>query len=168
MKKLQFIFALVIPLLAVGCCTVETPFVAVPQAVFRSELSVTNRIALPLTTTSREFLIKFLRAGGNRDNLEDGTIVDPAAERHYGGLLDLLGRSENLAVTNLTERGEFKHWLLGPAVRQVVDARDVAPPVLQPFALRDTDGKYWWIFYHRQQRLTHLLVTTATPTKKER
>ena len=168
MKNLRIILAIIVALLAAGCCTVETPFVAVPPTIFRSEVSVTNRIALPLTAPSRESLMKFLRAGGNRDNLGDGTVVDLAAEQHYGGLLDLLGREENLAVTNLTERARFKRWLPGPAVRQVVDARESAPPVPQPFALRDADGKYWWIFYHRHHRLTHVLVMTATPTQKER
>src|SRR5262245_35805930 len=98
MKRLRIILAIAIPLLAAGCCTVEPSFVAVPPAIFRSEIAVTNRITLPLSASSREFLMKFLRAGGNRDNLEDGTVVDPAAEQHYGGLLDLLSREENLAV----------------------------------------------------------------------
>ena len=160
-------------LLTAGCCSIQPPAVSVREAIHRSELARTNRIALPLTAESREFVLQFLRSGRNPALEQDATISDPQAEHEYAGLLDLLG-SGSLAVTNLVAdpkfnaTAAFKPWFPKPALRQVIDAReDYALPV-QPYAFLDTQGKHWWLFYHRQKKLTHVLVTRASPATMER
>lgn len=152
----------------VGCCVTQTTFVPVPEAIFRTEVTSHDRLALPLTSAEREALLRFLRAGGNRDNLTDNTLVDPTADTHYGPLLELLGSNENLSATNLMAGGRFYRWFPATPVRQIVDAREEAPPAIQPYAVLDDEGKYWWIFYPQHQRLLHLMVIKAMPAKMEK
>ncbi len=151
-----------------GCCTPRTAFVPVPETVFRTETNSFDRLALPLTAAEGDSLLRFLRAGGNRDNLTDNTFVDPTAGTHYGPLLELLSHAENLAATNLTTGSEFARWFPHPPVRQVMDAREDAPPAIQPYALLDDQGKYWWIFYPRHQQLLQLMVIKAVPANVKR
>ena len=160
-------------LLTAGCCSIQPPAVSVREAIHRSELARTNRVALPLTAESREFVLQFLRSGRNPALERDGTISDPEADQDYAGLLNLLG-SGNLAVTNLVAdqkfnaTAAFKPWFPKPAVRQVLDAREEYPLPVQPYAFLDAQGKHWWVFYHRQKRLTHVLITRTSPTALER
>jgi hypothetical protein len=163
---------MLVALLSGGCSTTP-PSVAVREAVHRSEQSSTNRVALPLTAETREFLVKFLASGRNPGLDADGTLADPQATARFGGLLDLLS-ADTLAVSNLIADAKFhaapafKPWFPKPALRQVIDAREDFPPPLQPYAFLDVTGRHWWVFYHRQKRVTHVLVTRATPEKMER
>jgi hypothetical protein len=153
-------------LLSISACSPRpVTYVAVREQRFRSEVKPGDRIKLPLTVESRDRLLKFFRAGGDTDRI--GTeIVDPEAEKRYAPLLDLLSDSQNLALEGLTEKHIFRKWFSGPLIRQVVDAREESPPIIEPVAV--TDGKYWWIFYPHQKRLTELLVVKAIPAKMKR
>ena len=172
-KNLLIAVGIGLMLLGGGCRSIQTPAVSVREAIHRSELERTNRIALPLTAESRGFVLQFIRSGRNPTLERDGAIADPQAEQEYAGLLDLLGIG-SLAVSNLVAdqkfnaTAAFKPWFPGPAVRQVIDAReDYALPV-QPYAFLDAQAKHWWVFYHRQKRLTHVLITRTSPTALER
>lgn len=115
----------------------RVPYVAVREAQVREEVD------LPLDAPGRERLLNFLRAGGNQDFVGEPT-QDPAADQRYGRLLELLASVENLAPEHLTA-GPYGTWFTAKPVRQVVDAREEAPPALDPpFAV--TDGAYWWVF----------------------
>jgi hypothetical protein len=157
-------------LLAAGCSSIQPPAVSVREAIHRSELARTNRIALPLTADRREFVLQFLRSGRNPTLEPDGTISDPEAEQEYAGLLNLLGNG-SLAVSNLVAdqkfnaTAAFKPWFPSAAVRQVIDAREEYVPAVQPYAFLDTQGRHWWVFYHRQKRLTHVLITRTSPSR---
>jgi hypothetical protein len=174
MKALVTISTLGLLLFAVGCNTGQPPHVPVREAIYRSEAASTNRIALPLGVQSRGFLLQFLRSSRNPAVERDSTMVEPQAEIRYGGLLDLLSNQEHLAVSNLvaderfTATAAFKPWFPKPAIRQVIDAREEDVLPVQPYAFLDADGKYWWVFYHRHQVVTSLLVTKAIATKMER
>lgn len=165
--------ALVLAALLAGCCSTPPASVAVREAIHRSEQSSTNRVALPLTPESRAFLVQFLASGRNPSLDADGTVTDPQAATRFGGLLDLLGAGA-LAVSNVVADATFratpafKPWFPKPALRQVIDAREDSPPALQPYAFLDVTARQWWVFYHRQKRLTHVLVTRATPDQMER
>lgn len=159
--------------LLAGCCSMPPRGVAVREAVHRSELASTNRLALPLTPESRAFVTQFLRSGRNPALDSTATVSDPDADARYAGLLDLLAGG-SLAVSNLVAdpkfnaTAAFKPWFPAPALRQVIDARENFVPPIQPYAFLDAAGKHWWVFYHRQKRLTHVLITRATPTQMER
>lgn len=129
-------------LLATGsaCCTQSAsrvPYVAVREAQVREE------VELPLTPPGRERLLNFLRAGGNQDFVGE-PMQDPTADQRYVPLLELFASAENLTPEDLSA-GPYGAWFTAKPVRQVVDAREEAPPALDPpFAV--TDGAYWWVF----------------------
>jgi hypothetical protein len=162
-SSVVLVTALVLTL--VGCCPVHVAYVPVREARFRSEATKQDRLQLPLTPESRERLLAFLRAGGDTDRLGQ-EIVDPEAERRYAPLLDLLADPRTLTLANLTEKGTYRAWFPGPVVRQVIDAREEAPPAIDPVAV--TDGRYWWVFFPRHQELKELLVIKAIPTTRDR
>ena len=63
----------------------QAPVIVARETVFRSE-----SYTLPLDAKSQAELLLFLRAGGNRDGIEEGeaiTVVYPDAERRWGQLL---------------------------------------------------------------------------------
>ena len=161
-------------LLAAGCCSLPPAFVSVREAIYRSEEDTTNRLELPLTAPGRESVLQLLRTGRNQTLDNTATMVEPEAEKKYGGLLDLLAGSAPLVVSNLVADPKFKAtpafkpWFPKPALRQVIDAREKYSLPLQPYAYLDAEGKYWWVFYHRQKKLTHVLVTQAAPRKIKR
>jgi hypothetical protein len=148
-----------------SCYTAPVAYVPVRETRFRSETTKTKRIQLPLTAESRGRLLTFFRAGGDNDRI-GGEVVDPEAEKRYAPLLDLLGDPRNLALEDLTEKDTYRSWFQSPAIRQVIDAREESPPVIAPVAV--TDGKYWWVFYHRHKRLAELLVIKAIPREMKR
>jgi len=157
-----------------GCCRFQTAFVPVREAVYRTEVAVTNRLALPLNNHDREFLLTFLKSGRNPALDSDATISDPEATQRYAGLIALLGDTNQLWVTNLVAGDKFaattafRSWFPQPAVRQVVDAHEDWPPALLPYALLDSAKRNWWVFYHARKRLTHLMVTRALVSEKPR
>jgi hypothetical protein len=165
MKKITFLLIIVLLLSSIGCPSVQVPYVAVREAKFRSEQNKSERIKLPLTTESRKQLIDFLKAGGDT-SLIGSEIADPEAEKHYEQLLNMLSDTRNLSLQDLTEKQTFKDWFSDIIIRQVIDAREEAPPIIDPVAV--TDGKYWWIFYHRHKQLIELLVFKAIPREIKR
>jgi len=148
-----------------GCCRAQVAYVPVREARFRSEATKQERVQLPLTAESRGRVLKFLRAGGDTDRFEQD-IADPEAESRYAPLLDLLAVPRNLTLADLTEKATYRAWFQGPMIRQVIDAREEAPPAIDPVAV--TDGKYWWVFFHRQKELRELLVVKAIPRTPDR
>jgi hypothetical protein len=164
-KRVASFIIIFILFAGLGCATVPSTYVAVREARFRSEVSRDDRISLPLDEGSRKRLITFLKAGGDKDKI-GMEIVDPDAESHYTPLLDLLSDPDKLNLEDLTERQTYKSWFSDGIVRQVIDAREDSPPVIDPVAV--SDGKYWWIFYHRHKKLTELLVVKGIPAKQER
>lgn len=165
MKKFTFLLVTVLLLSNIGCPSVQVPYVAVREAKFRSERTQSERIKLPLTIESRKRLIDFLKAGGDTSRI-GSEIADPEAERHYAQLLNMLSDTRNLSLQDLTEKQTFKDWFPDIPIRQVIDAREDAPPIIDPVAV--TDGKYWWIFYHRHKQLIELLVIKAIPHEIKR
>jgi hypothetical protein len=155
-------------ILLAGCKTMP-PYVAVPEAVFRTEVTSSDRLALPLDEATSEFLVRFLQAGGDRDNLETGTGSDLGAAERYAGLIVLLANSENLEINDAPAVSPaFKPWLPQAPVAQVIDAREPAPPATQPLAYLGADGRYWWVFYHNEGRVSHLMVLRALRHSMER
>jgi hypothetical protein len=155
-----------------GCRHVSPPFVPVREAIYRTECSATNRLALPLSPADRDLLLLFLRSGRNPAMDRDAVIADAEAPSRYAGLLDLLARPDMLAVTDLVAEATFvptpafRPWFPEPAVRQVVDAHEDWPPLRPPYAFLDSARRNWWVFYHERKRLTHLMVTRALDSDK--
>jgi len=153
-------------LLSLSACTQRpVSYVAVPEAEFRTERARSDRIKLPLGADSRDKLLKFLKAGGDVNNI-GVNIVDPQTESRYAELLAALADPNKLALEDLTSKQTFRKWFPKPPIRQVVDAREEGPPAVEPLAV--TDGRYWWIFYQHQRRLTELLVVKAVLTGMKR
>jgi hypothetical protein len=165
MVRFRSLVVAVLVLAAWSCGTAPVAYVPVREARFRSETTKTERIQLPLSAESRERLLRFFRAGGDTDRI-GSEVVDPEVEKRYAPLFDLLSDPQNLALEELTEKETYRSWFQGPAIRQVIDAREESPPVIDPVAV--TDGKYWWVFYHRHKRLAQLLVIKAIPRHMER
>jgi hypothetical protein len=165
MKRVKFIITVAILLFSFGCSSALVSYIAVREERFRSEATQCDRIKLPLDEESRSRLFNFFKAGGDKDRI--GTeIVDPSAEMHYAPLLDMLSSPHHLRTEDLMEKHVFKDWFSDTVVRQVIDAREESPPIIEPIAV--TDGKYWWIFFHHHGKLTELLVVKAIPHQMER
>lgn len=164
-RRLTIWPAIILLLTVWGCATAPVTYVPVRETRFRSEVTRAERIQLPLVAESRARLMAFFRAGGDTDRV-GREIIDPDAQTRYPPLLDLLSDRQNLAVEELTEKETYRKWFVGPVIRQVIDAREDSPPAIDPIAV--TDGKYWWIFYHRRKHLTELLVIKAIPRTLER
>src|SRR5258706_15009291 len=73
-----------------GCCFHrQSQFVVVPEAVFRTEGAITNRICFPLTADDRQRGTYFLAAGGKRK--KKGGSPQPGAQREIRLARRLLG-----------------------------------------------------------------------------
>lgn len=152
-------------LVLAACCGVERPtYLAVPEQIFRepvaAPIDLEDAAGWP---AARDRLVAFLRAGGNQDNVEDGTIVVLDAATRYAPLLDAVARPENRDVEDLAA-GVYAPWLAGPPVRHVVDARDEAPG-------RDRhvlfDGDFAWVFTASRRRLVGLTVVRRHDWRRE-
>jgi hypothetical protein len=164
MTKRKLILALGL-LLVAGCNARPVTYVTVREAKFRTEVNRGDRLKLPLSPESRERLLRFFKAGGDTDRI-GREIADPEAEKRYTPLLEKLSDPGNLSLEDLTEKQTFKIWFAKPPIRQVVDAREEAPPAIDPVAV--TDDRYWWIFYQHQKKLVELLVVKAIPPRMKR
>lgn len=165
MKRLRSLITVVVLLVSLGCSSVRVAYVPVREARFRSEVTQSERIKLPLDEQTRSRLIGFLSAGGDNDRI-GVELVDPDAVSHYTPLLEMLSNANNLSLEDLTEKHTFMNWFSDVVVRQVIDAREESPPLIDPVAV--TDGKYWWIFYHHHKKLAELLVIKAIPRHMDR
>lgn len=175
-RESKLLYRLSFVLWAVG--VIAVPFLArrepqvLPPAV-GAAIWRTDNLSLPLTAETRAFVLQFLISGRNPTLDEEVTITDPEASQRYRGLLDLLA-GESLAVSNLVAdqkfnaTAAFRPWFPTPAVRWVEDARENFGPRVQPYAFLDAPGRHWWVFYHRQKVLTHVLITRAKSTVMER
>src|SRR2546426_3734777 len=141
------LFITIVLLIAPGCSSRPVAYVTVREAKFRTEMSRTDRLKLPLNGESRERLMRFFKAGGDTDRI-GREIADSEAEKRYAPLLDKLSDPQSLSLEDLTEKQTFRDWFSRRPIRQVIDAREEAPPAIDPVAV--TDDRYWWIFYHHQ------------------
>jgi hypothetical protein len=148
--------------LTLGACCTSVAYVPVREERFRSEVCGCDRLRLPLSDDDRKRLVRFLRAGGDTDRIGSEVVV-PDAEDRYGGLLALLADRERLTLPELLEGTFYSTWFGDVRIRQVIDAREESPPIMDPVAA--TDGKYWWIFYLEGKKAQHLLVVKALPTR---
>jgi hypothetical protein len=146
---------------ATACCHSQ----AIPETVaVREAQARSDDLTLPLTPDARSALLAFLRAGGNRDFLDEPPQV-PDADARYGALLDLLAAPETLKPDALTN-GTYQRWFSHAPIRQVIDARQEAPPALNPpYAM--TDGPYWWVFHRGDDGTLSTLVVFKAVTKRE-
>jgi hypothetical protein len=162
-----------------ACAPRPAVYVAVRESRFRCEGERGERIKLPLSPESRERLMTFFRNKG--DNLSISTVADPEAERKYRDVLDSLGDSRNLVLGDDLSKHVFcdvavelcRHTSLFAKlqnIRQVIDARQKSPPILDPIAVNDQT--YWWVFSHHQVNhqnlLTEILVMKAVPLRMKR
>jgi hypothetical protein len=149
--------------LAAGCCGPRLTFVAVRERDFTF-----GPVALPLQAADRAALETFLKKGGDWD--VEGE-AEPTAPATYKGLLDRLSDpvfvsdTRNFVASDKdAELAEaLKVWLAGPALYQVVDAKDERPPWPVPLAAADRWGRYAWIFFRLREgeayRASRLVVT---------
>jgi hypothetical protein len=115
-------------------------------------------LTLPLDDAGRTRLLRFIRAGGDTDRI-GSEVVAPDAEERYAGLLALLADGSHLALPELLEGSSYQQWFGNSRIRQVIDAREESPPIVDPVAA--SDGKYWWIFFVHKKQATSLLVVKA-------
>jgi hypothetical protein len=165
----SLILALVAIMLLSGCAV---KFAIVRERDFRSEETKESRIKLPLDGNSAKELLAFLKADGVRTNMQ-ATMGDPYGDPVYGSLLHALSDSPNLGART-QKPGKFcqvavqicvqdrsRHFQGKSAVLDVVDAREAK--AVFPFPVAVSDGKFWWIFYHKNEKGTDqfqaLLVT---------
>jgi hypothetical protein len=154
-------------LLQASCSSTQTEiasFVAIPEGIYRQPME--GRVDLDDAAawdTDSEGLVRFLKAGGNQDNVEDRTWELPNAADRYGPLLALIAVAENRDVDDLTN-GTYADWFNGEPLRHVVDARDEAPERTR-HAL--ADDRFWWIFYEQRDRLVGLTVVRRYDWKLE-
>lgn len=146
--------ALLILSCAALTCHPTITVVAVPEGRFRTETTREDRLRVPLNAEDRDRLLRFLRAGGDRQR-PSTVIVDPRAEAHYKGLLNLL-EDPQLTILQFEATPVFH----GLHTDQIIDSRNESPPTNhRPIAC--TDGAYWWIAYPEGDHITGILVTRS-------
>jgi hypothetical protein len=156
-------------------------FAIVREQRFRSEDTKENRIKLPLDEDSARKLLTFLQADGVYTREMPISKGDPYADSQYGPLLKALSDGTNLdtqtqkvtarfceVATALCAHDLTRHFRGRRVVEDVIDARETDPVFPYPYAV--SDGRFWWIFYHRKNddaadRFRALLVTRM-PTGK--
>jgi hypothetical protein len=148
--------------LSLSACCRTVAYVPIREARFRSEITAQDRLSLPLTAADKDRLMAFLRAGGDTDKV-GMEVVLPDVPRKYGTLLTRLADEAHLSLTDLTEGTAYNEWFGDLRIRQVIDAREESPSVIDPVAV--SDGRFWWIFYVQHRRLTGLLVVKAIPDR---
>ena len=149
--------------IAAGGCKPHLTFVAVRERDFTF-----GPVALPLQAADRSSLETFLKKGG--DWAVEGE-AEPMAPATYKGLLDRLSDTGFVSdLRNFVVRDKeaelaeaLKQWLAGPALYQVVDAKDERPPWPVPLAAADRWGRFAWVFFRLREgdtyRASQLLVT---------
>ena len=155
------LFPLLLALFLWGCCSSDI-YVAIPPKDFRS---ADQPSLLPLSAGARTMLMKFLRAGADWANEPD--IVDLGAGK-YDSLLALLADTAYLKAEVLEEDAPFRKWFSTCPVYGVIDAREETVTLLDRPIAYLTDGKYWWVFYREDRRLTHLLVAKQLMREAEK
>lgn len=173
--KWKFVPALALLALLSGCAV---KYAVVREEHFRSEVGRRDRIQLPLSEDSARELLEFLKADGDRTRMHK-TAGNLNAGSDYGSLLKALQNPQNLAAS--TEKPEKKFCRIAvaicgqtglfrgrPTVMDVIDAREPGPVFPYPIAV--SDGRFWWIFYHRrtqgEDRFQELLVTRTVIRKR--
>jgi hypothetical protein len=149
--------------LAAGCCAPRLSFVAVRERDFTF-----GPVGLPLQAADRVTLETFLKKGGDWD--VEGE-AEPMAPTTYKGLLDRLSDPAFVNdIRNFVVRDKeaelaeaLRQWLAGPALYQVVDAKDERPPWPVPLAAADRWGRFAWVFFRLREgdtyRASQLVVT---------
>jgi hypothetical protein len=166
-----------------GCCTSrQIVGVVVPEAVFRTESSITNRIHLPLRAEDRQRVVDFLASGGNRKT--GGGSPDEATKSDLllvEPMLDLLAKrplkADEIKSCSLPELTKY----LGKAfTSQIVDARNydehnvyAEPPdgvewsQFPPWPLAFRHEHIWWIFFPDDaKQITGLMLAAEISREK--
>ncbi len=169
-----------------GCCLHRpSQFVVVPEAVFRTEKSIADRIRLPLTPDGRQRVTNFL--AGNASLKYKGGSSDPAVKRELElvkPLLDFLTEhhEHQLSADDIKSgtAGALTSYLGKTFVRQIVDGRNYdqrnvfeEPPEgaewVQyppwPFAFRH--GSIWWVFFPNDAGKVTGLMLAAEITREK-
>ena len=156
---------LVVISVTLGACATSVAFVPVREERFRSESCACDRLQLPLSPEGRARLVRFFRAGGDTDKIGSEVVV-PDAEERYAGLLALLADSRHLSLPEVLDGSSYSEWFGSSRIRQVIDAREESPPIVDPVAA--SDGKYWWIFFvHKKQAVSVLVVRALSSQLSE-
>jgi hypothetical protein len=150
-------FILCASIFLTGCCCWQgrPKVVVVPEAVFRTETSVTNRIKLPLDGSGQTSVTEFLAHGGSRSN-RSGT-PDPSVVPAAQPLITFLS-SQVLRLDDLKAGGYpvLTSYFGRTYSRQVVDARNYDPrhridtqgePEYVPYPVAYHHARFWWLFY---------------------
>ena len=163
-------------LAALSGCAVK--YAVVREEHFRSEVGRRDRIQLPLNEESAQELLEFVKADGDRTRMHKAETI-PNDGSVYGSLLQALQTPQNLtAATNKPAKkfcqiaveicGQTRLFRGRPAVMDIIDAREPGPVFPYPIAV--SDGRFWWIFYHRrnqgEDRFQELLVTRTVIRKR--
>lgn len=163
-------------LAALSGCAVK--YAVVREEHFRSEVDKRDRIQLPLSEESARELLEFVKADGDRTKMHKSESI-PEAGSLYGSLLKALQNSQNLTASTKNPAKQFCQIAVEicgqtrlfrgrPAVMDVIDAREPGPVFPYPIAV--SDGRFWWIFYHRrnqgEDRFQELLVTRTVIRKR--
>jgi hypothetical protein len=169
------VLALVL-LAALSGCAVR--YAVVREEHFRSEVGRRDRIQLPLSEESARELLEFVKADGDRTRMHKAE-ANLNAGSDYGSLLKALQNPQNLAASTNKPAKQFCQTAVAicgqtrlfrgrPAVMDVIDAREPGPVFPYPIAV--SDGRFWWIFYHRrnqgEDRFQELLVTRTAIRKR--
>lgn len=143
-------------LLFTGCCGLKpATVVVVPEAIFRTETVLTNRIHLPLNPQDREKLTRFLGAGGDWSNT--GGSPDLTTTRQAEPVLDFLASNPlTLAELKAGHYAVLNQYFGKKLSRQIVDARNYDPRhflsqdgerVFAPLPAALRHARFWWLFY---------------------
>jgi hypothetical protein len=167
-----------------GCCWAgRAPLVViVPEAVFRTEASITNRIRLPLTTAGRKTITDFIEAGGNWKNR--GGAPDTGIEDEMKAVepvLDYL-TTHTLSVDEMKTNGVsvFTAYFGKKYTSQIVDSRNYdqrnvyqeAPDGADwsqypPWPLAMKHDRFWWVFFlNDRKQCTGLMLMSEITREK--
>jgi len=155
MKRYEIVLLAAAALAAAGCTkrAVVCAVLPVPPEDARSP-----RYTLPLDDTAQADLVERLAYGLNNANRKDHVGADSDAREAYRKRLTLLAAAarplrKDLGGTN------YKVWLNGPTIQQVVDSREQFTPGDTQAPLAISDGRFWWIFYpDEQDRMTAVMA----------
>jgi hypothetical protein len=177
--KLCKVIVTLLSLSLLSACAAK--FATVREQRFRSEDTKENRLQLPLDENSTRKLLTFLQADGVNTGEMPAGKGDPYADSQYGPLLKALSDGTNLDAQTqkvtirfcqiaaaICAHDSTRHFRGKRVIEDVIDAREPDPVFPYPYAV--SDGRFWWIFYHRKSdseadRFRALLVTRM-PTGK--
>ena len=178
-KILLFVWIIANAALLTGCCcTGRSPAVViVPEAVFRTETTIADRIRLKLMPEGRQSITNFIRFGGNWKN-QGGTPATADAMHEMedvAPVLDFLAANVLFSDQIKTNGVAVLTKYFGKTyTSQIVDSRnydqrnvykeapDDAPwCCYPPWPLALHHGQFWWVFFlNDEKQCTGLMLTS--------